>query len=181
MVGNILIDDVDVVEIFKADWLVLICCTMCGIHMIWNIQLQVKADYFSSECSRHWNKQALKHHMEIPLKDGCRVLSRTSPSGGWMNYRWDPALAFAPGLHYMSVFTHSRVSYKLIEWNLYQTQRRNSFIVCRGHNSQRTHCWGRLVLSSRVWNSGNAARSWTCRSWRWWKTREVSGKDETWW
>lgn len=34
MMGNILIDDVDVVDNFKADWLVLICCTMCRIHII---------------------------------------------------------------------------------------------------------------------------------------------------
>lgn len=82
MMGDILTDDVDVVDIFKADWLVLICNTMCRIYIRKNIQLQVQADYFLSEHSRLQNKQALKHSMEIPLKDGCRVLSRTSPSGG---------------------------------------------------------------------------------------------------
>lgn len=34
MMGNILIDDVYMVDIFKADWLVLICCTMCKIQII---------------------------------------------------------------------------------------------------------------------------------------------------
>lgn len=89
-------------------------------HTVWNphyknTQLQVCADNFSSKRSCHWNEQALKHRMEISTDDGCRVLSRTSPSGGWMHYRSDPVLALAPRLHYASVFTaQSCILYKMI-------------------------------------------------------------------
>lgn len=82
MMGNILIDDVYVVVILKQIGLFRYVAQCVKSRLYKKILLQVQADYFSSEFSRRQNKQALKRRMEISLKDGCRVPSRTSPSGG---------------------------------------------------------------------------------------------------
>lgn len=100
---------------FIADWLVLICRTLCGTHIIKTLSFRFVLIVFQENAAVTGMKKLSSTVWRFPLMMDFGVLSRTSPSGGWLHYRSDPVLALAPGLHDTSVFTApSCILYKMI-------------------------------------------------------------------